>query len=239
MAKTKAQRMKEYRERKKALLGDEWLKKERERVRVYKPPVSTLTEEQQEHKRELNRKHCETYRKKRKLEEAASPNSQINNNDSSVTTTTEDCNGVSSTTDNTSETLTVKMNFNNPESSRKSRGRKRVSRALAKQYRQNDKLEEDNRSLKRKLNSTRKKLNRFELKHKKDTPQTPLIPRTKANNLMEENGIDPSKAPIIRQKLVFAECLTDEIKDAVSVNKAKKIIRCGSCDMLKKNRVGR
>lgn len=218
MAKTKAQRMKEYRERKKALLGDEWLKKERERVRVYKPPIAELSIEEQEHKRKMNRKHCDTYRKKRKLayEEEASPDIQINeNNDSTIT---DDCNGVSSTTFNMSEPLTVKINFNKPESSRKSRGRKRVSRALAKQYRLNEKLEEENDSLRRKLNSTRKRLNRLELKHKQETTAKPLTPRGKANKLMEENGIDPAKAPKIKQKLVFAECLTDEIKDAISVN---------------------
>lgn len=220
MAKTKAQRMKEYRERKKALLGDEWLKKERERVRAYKPPIDQLSKEEQEHKRKLNRKHCEKYRQKRKTEKTAEQSSQNNDN---VVSTAADSNGVSSTTGSTTEILTVKMNFNKPENSRKSRGRKRISRALAKQYRHNEQLEEDNKSLKRRLNTTRKRLNRLELKLKKETPQTPLTPRTKANRLLAENGIDPCKAPMIRQKLVFAECLTGEIKEAVSVNNSNMV----------------
>ena len=39
--KSKSQRMKEYRERKKALLGDKWLSKERQRVKQYYKPKPT------------------------------------------------------------------------------------------------------------------------------------------------------------------------------------------------------
>lgn len=68
MAKTKSQRMKEYRERKKALLGDIWLRKENQRVKSYFVPISELPLRKQHHKRELIKKHAQTYRKKLKLE---------------------------------------------------------------------------------------------------------------------------------------------------------------------------
>lgn len=51
MAKTKAQIMKDYRERKKALLGDKWLKSESDRVKSYFVLVAQLNREKKKIKR--------------------------------------------------------------------------------------------------------------------------------------------------------------------------------------------
>ena len=213
MAKTKSQRMKEYRERKKQLLGDEWNRMERERMRASRVPVSQLSAQELEHKRALNRKHCAKFRMKRKLEKAKETNI-----DQQKCTSETDINGVSSTTDiAVGSPLKVKMNFNScNQSSRRSRGRKRVSKALAKQYRKNEKLEEENESLRRRLNTTRKKLNRLE--HKQKAEKTALTPNSKTDKLLQENGIDPSVATAVKQKLLFAECISEEIKEAAKVN---------------------
>ena len=64
MAKSKAQRMKVYRARKKAQLGDQWLWRENERVKSCFAPIAELSDENQLHKRERNRTDCATCRRK-------------------------------------------------------------------------------------------------------------------------------------------------------------------------------
>ncbi len=220
MAKSKAQRMKEYRARKKAELGDAWLKRENQRVKGYFVPISELSEEKQTHKRKLNKNHCETYRKKQKTvacDETIESGENNKTNDA-----LEDENAVS---------LIVKMRFNTPkESSRQSRGRIRVSRALAKQYRKNKTLQDENESLKRKLNSVRKRLNRMENKQR----SAPSTPRSKSDKLLRDAGLEPKRVPGIRQKLLFAECLSEEIKEAKTANNQNVVMRIVSGKIIKK-----
>ncbi|WAR14247.1 hypothetical protein MAR_004352 [Mya arenaria] len=237
MAKSKAQRMKEYRARKKAELGKEWFKRENQRVKGYFVPISELSEEKQAHKRQLNRKHCETYRKKRKII-AHEENTQEVGESSQNIDSLEDENGVSSSTVSTAneQSLTVKMNFGMPkESSRQSRGRKRVSRALAKQYRKNETLQDENESLKRKLNTVRKRLNRLESKQKK----APLTPRSKSDKLLKDAGLEPKHVPDIRKKILFAECLSEEIKEAKKANNQNVVMRVVSGEIIKKYKMKR
>ena len=66
MPKSKSQRMKEYRARKKAKLGEEWLKQERQRIRGYFPPTEELTEVQKEERRQRHRKASKAYYDKHK-----------------------------------------------------------------------------------------------------------------------------------------------------------------------------
>lgn len=236
MAKTKSQRMKEYRERKKALLGDEWLRRENQRVKGYFVPISELPLRKQEHKRELNKKHAQTYRKKLKLD--------IDNTDRSSKTeehrvltpepsTTQGSNEVSSTT-NIPNPLIVKIPFTSKESSRESRGRKRISRALAKQYRKNETLKDQNEELKRKLNTVTKRLNR--LKHKQLTTPEPSTPKSKSYSLLRKAGLDPTLPSVskLRQKVLFAECVGDEIKAASQSNQKQVVMRIVTGKIIKK-----
>ncbi|WAR12325.1 hypothetical protein MAR_026505 [Mya arenaria] len=154
MTKSKSQRMKEYRARKKAI--------ENQRVKSYFVPVSELPLRKREHKRELNRKHARTHRRKRKID----TNYIEGQNDREEAMleqepSTSQEHEISSTTDIRTP-LAIKMPFSSyQKSSRESRGRKRVSRALAKQYRTNETLRDQNEDLQRKLNSARKKLYRL------------------------------------------------------------------------------
>ena len=140
MAKSKAQRMKEFRVRKKAQLGDQWLRRENERVKSYFIPIAELSDEKQLQKRERNRTDCTMYRRKLKMDETELRQNQTQNDEEWSNTSTSDDNEVSSTTSVDYGPMTVKMKFTKSRSSsegssRQSRGRKRVSRALAKQYR--------------------------------------------------------------------------------------------------------
>lgn len=235
MAKTKSQRMKEYRARKKEQLGDEWLRRENQRVKSYFVPISALTEEKQMHKRQLNREHCKTYRKKQRssVENRDAVADSVENQDAVADTVVERGeNEAGSSTDHRNTPLTVKMNFHmsKESASRQSRGRKRVSRALAKQYRKNEKLLGENESLKRKLNTVRKKLKRLE--HKQCA--APSTPRSKVNKLMKDAGIEPTKAPGIRQRMLFAECIGEEIHEATKANDPKVVATIVSGKVIKK-----
>ncbi|WAQ99020.1 hypothetical protein MAR_023393 [Mya arenaria] len=238
MTKSKSQRMKEYRARKKAMLGDEWLRRENQRVKSYFVPVSELPLRKREHKRELNRKHARTHRRKRKID----TNYIEGQNDREEAMleqepSTSQENEISSTTDIRTP-LAIKMPFSSyQKSSRESRGRKRVSRALAKQYRTNETLRDQNEDLQRKLNSARKKL--YRLKQKQLATQQPSTPKSKSESLLREAGIDLSdpSASKVRQKVLFAECIGNEIKAATQSNRKHVVMRIASGKIIKKYRM--
>ena len=54
MAKSKSQRMKEYRARKKEQLRKRWLKMERERIKGYFQPIEMLADDEKEKRRDKN-----------------------------------------------------------------------------------------------------------------------------------------------------------------------------------------
>ncbi|CAC5416137.1 unnamed protein product [Mytilus coruscus] len=64
MAKSKSQRMKEYRERKKASLGEKWLIQEGNRTREYYKPTSQLNSEEKKARRKRIRDNVSAYRKR-------------------------------------------------------------------------------------------------------------------------------------------------------------------------------
>lgn len=78
-------------------------------MKSYLVPISELSEVKQNREQELNRKHCATYHKKRKLAAAANEQSFENS-----TASASDDNGVSSTTNNDNGQLSIKMTFDTP-----------------------------------------------------------------------------------------------------------------------------
>lgn len=46
----------------------------------------------------------------------------------------------------------------------------------------------------------------------------PGTPRSKSNQLLRDAGVDPRKASKLRQRVLFAECITEEIKEARKIN---------------------
>lgn len=207
MAKSKAQRMREYRERKKEQLGEKWLKSERERVKGYHVPIADLDSEKRQKKREGNKRRQALYRLRKKEKNAA----HDSNNQSEVRTESP-----IASTSNTSENLvpstsscnlTVKLPFCT-SNIRKSIGKRRVSRALAKSYKTINTLEEQNSELKKKLKTAQKMIQRH---NKKDHSNTP---RGKTDALLKKSGIHPKQVPDIRKRLIYAECLSEEIKFA-------------------------
>ena len=64
MAKTHAQRQKEYRERKKAELGDTWVKAENRRTQKYYVPTAFLSKDRADQRRKRVKKNVRQFRKK-------------------------------------------------------------------------------------------------------------------------------------------------------------------------------
>jgi len=137
MAKTKAQRMHEYRERKKAKLGNRWLKAERERVKSYYVPLSKQDSNTRKRTREGNKQRQARFRAKRKVVEQAHIEIQNDN---------EQEHREDMVTSTTGTPLTVKLPF--PTTSRSTSGTKRKFRALAKSYRRIETLQDKMEDLK-------------------------------------------------------------------------------------------
>ena len=232
MAKSKSQRMKEYRERKKQQLGDRWLTIERERVKKYRQ-TAHIDPEKKEHIRELSRIRQARYRnRKKRNNEADGDLTGDAPEDPEPTPSTSD-DTVSSTTDS----LTVKMPFKSTKSSSSVKGKKRVSRALSRSYRRIETLEDKNEELKRKLKNAQKHLQRYE---RKKHEQPVLTPKSKRDKLLTESGIKADDVPEIRKKLVFGECLSSEIgeaKAAQKVNETEIVHKIVSGKIIKKYRM--
>lgn len=238
MAKSKAQRMREYRERKQQQLGNRWLKMERERTKPYFKKIEDLDEEKRAKRRQQNRDSQSTYRKKMK----ARTDNEVRDNDIEVhigdqqpsTSQINDDTVVSSTTGN-DMTLTVKLPFG-PSTSRASKGKQRVSRTLARTYRRIETLEDHNEELKRKLKNVQRRLQRYEAKKAANTP------RSKVDRLLKTSGIKPKQVPCIRKQLIYGKCLSEEIKKAKatqekSSDKLQIVHRVASGRVIKKYRL--
>ena len=229
MAKSKAQRMREYRERKKAELGEEWLRRENRRVKSYFVPVSQLSKEKTAKRRERNRGNAQSYRAKKqmKLSDDNNTNVAIVNN-AGTSTSREDENGVSSTSDILNSPLVVKLQAMKSHSSV---GKKCTSRALAKAYREIERLSDQKKDLSRKLNSARKRISRFEKKK-------PMTPKSKTDKLLRDAGVSPRCRKELRKKLLYAEVISEEIKEAKRKNprKLREIDEVVSGKLIKKYR---
>jgi hypothetical protein len=215
MAKTKSERMKEYRARKKEQLGEKWFAMERERTKMYYIPTDGLSDADKGKRRERNREAARKYYKKQKARRDAKLEiKKCPENERTTGTYLVDENGASSTTN---KSLIVKLPFlcNTRSGNKFKGGKKRVSRALKKSYRKIETLEDENKLLKRKLKTTQKQCER--LKAKTASPKTP---KSKTDALLWKSGINPHTVTEIRKRLVYAECLNEEVKKAVDLNQA-------------------
>ncbi|WAR08592.1 hypothetical protein MAR_018550 [Mya arenaria] len=173
---------------------------ERERVKIYYKPTELLADEQAENRRERNRKNAKKFYYKHKknrdgncemptVSEAPTSKNSPNIGNRAMTNE-EDDNGVRSTI--SEDVLTVKMPFYKqmPGPSNRGTKKKRQSRALKRTYKRIETLEDQNETLKRKLKTPQKRIERFEQsKGKKAT-----TPRSKTDSLLKCCGIHPEQA---------------------------------------------
>ena len=194
MAKTNAEKQREYRERKK-LESKNFLEKERKRPRKYYIKTSQLTKKKLKQRRIAVKKGVQNSRQKTKM---------------LLENMNESCS--SSDTDGTISPLVVSMNF--PKRGESPRKRKRQTND--KLYHKIAKLKEDKRRPERKCDSLRKKV------HRKIMSASPLTPKTKVKKMMKAAGIKPVDAPEIQKQLLFAEAISSEIQQAGKERKNKK-----------------
>ena len=148
MAKSKAQRMKEYRARKKASLGEDCLKQERNRTKQCYKPTAELNRKDEKARRERIREHVAAYRKLQKA--------LLNNTDGTIPASDEknplvsmeNENGVSSTS--SAQLLVVKMPM---LSARFKGGKKRASHALKRKNLEISRLRKNNEKLQKGQNT--------------------------------------------------------------------------------------
>jgi hypothetical protein len=232
MGKSKAEIQREYRERKKLQEGENYLKRERARVKGYYVPIAERPKKKANEIRKKVREAVRKHRKKLKLEL-----SQASIQDSEITSSTE----ASSTS-----SMVVKL----PAIDLRNRTRRRVSRATAKCRRTIEKLNEENRNLGRRVKTISKRYQRLLSRTKatmqagdseKSNAQPVLTPRKRTSTEIREEGLTPSKmSKTIQRKLLLANVLTDELHGTWKENgtKGKKLIsKIISGKLLKKYRL--
>ena len=227
MPTSKSERMKAYRAKKKAQLGDGWLLLERQRVQQYYKRTEDLNRAEKQQRREKVRQQVRRHRQKQKLSDTTEPAQQ------GSCATDKDESGISGTPSlqpGTSSEMKVKL----PSVERTKKLKKRNAKALSKAYRKIKTLEERNTCLKRKLNTEAQRRSRE--KKKKTKPSTPT---GKVAKLMRSAGISPRDSETIRKKLLFAECMTTEIQQSIESNPEKSNIfsKIVSGKMMKKYRL--
>ncbi|VDI32445.1 Hypothetical predicted protein [Mytilus galloprovincialis] len=235
MPMTKAEKQKAYRDRKKQQEGESYLEKERQRTKAYYVPIaerSKTDQEKRRKKRERNRQST--------IEPSTSqPSQQVES------TSQEQEQVVSSSTDNPISTpLVVRLPCQNP----KNRTRKRISRQVAKCNREIERLKGENINTQRKYKTVSKRYERLvkrttqnkssenvgqDKETGNDGPSSSksgtekLTPRKRTYKELRDEGLSPSKIPkIVKNKLVLANLLTDEIEDVYnkSDQQAKAIV---------------
>ena len=212
MAKTNAEKQKEYRERKK-LESDKFLEKERKRQKKYYIKTTQLKKkEMKEHRQAVKERVQRSRAQKKALIE------RIHEENESFT---------SSNTERAYTPMLVSLPFpKRGEASRKRRSDDRLYKKIAK-------LEREKNNLKRKCNTLRKRATR------NSSTNSPLTPKRKTIKMMKAAGINPGNAPEIQKQLLFAETISKEIQEAVSEKKNKKqsIRTLVSGNILKKYRL--
>ena len=164
MAKTNAQRQKEYRERKKAEPGEKFLEKERKRQKKYYIKTKTLSAKELKDRRENVKHRVRKHRQHRQL---------------SLTTQSSSATDVSS--------LVVAMDFTKKGDSSRKRKRSRQNRTqwkIAKLQKENDSLTKRNCTLIVRVHR---------MKNQNKTSKGVETPRKSVDNLLRKNGLTPRK----------------------------------------------
>lgn len=185
MAKSHAQRQKEYRERKKAEGGSQWLEKESKRTKKYYTNVSKLSKREAAKRREKLRVKQAVYRASKKFDNA----NEIIRNTNTGNVLSEEPRPSTSGNDiqmaevtSSDSTLVVKMKFQ----------RKQKSTSEKKKKQKIDYFARVIKNLRRKNQSLRQAVSRMKQKTKGKGPKTPITPRSTAEKEMKEAGLEPN-----------------------------------------------
>ena len=230
MVKSRADIQREYRRRKKEKEGEEYLEKERKRVKGYYVPIQDRTPAERKKRRENVRKFVRQHRLKKLQEKHQSTRSETAST-STERDEVEDEFGVSSTRPSTSSVMRVKL----PSFDPKNRSRKRIARATANHHREIKKLRAANDNLKKQLKRISKRYERLSKRTNKvsraktgneidssNKETNTLTPRKRVAEDIADLRISPRKVPKrVKDTLLMAHVLTNEIKTARQLNGQK------------------
>ena len=188
MKKTRAEIQRAYRERKKAN-DDTFLQRERERRMSYYKGVETLPRRERLKRQLKTREAVARHRTKKRLERI----DQDKSTDSPPP-------------------MVVKMPFT------KIRTRRRISRAVAKNRREIQKVKEQLNSVTKRYRAAQRRL----LRAKNREDSVPSTPRSRTLAQMQEANIDHDQAAKIRRQLLLGHVVMDEVKEAKKGTKKKK-----------------
>jgi len=220
--KTRAEIQKAYRERRKAK-GDEFLIREEENARKRRAyvPMAMLSEAEKNRRRDINREKAQRFRERQK---------QRRFDVEQITETTLNSDNEESSTQNNTPTdrLIVKFDF---KKCKRLSSRKRISRGLSKAHRIIDHLKNQNTNLQRKNWALSKKIQRGtkmskkqETNHASRPSRSPRkTPRSKTRQEIRSSGLSPKSLPRpIQKKLLFANVVMEELRDAASTTSLGK-----------------
>ena len=187
MAKSNAQKLREYRERKKSN-DDKFLEKERPRQKKYYTPVDKLSKTKHKKRKEAVRARVKKFREEAKKflkrVQELSHSSLSSNMDSSI------CSDSSG--------FVLKISFPSKDNSSKKRRLERQQRArpeLQSLKNKNDQLQKRNEALRNQLQREKKKTSKSSR-----VDLTTLPPNSKTNALLQEHGFQPSEFPVNLRK---------------------------------------
>ena len=82
--------------------------------------------------------------------------------------------------------------------------------------------------LRRQNESLRKKMDRLKLKFSKRAnveAKSPKTPKSKSDHEMRKAGIDPNNHPGIRKKLIFTNCIVNEMRKVEARSTHSRVIK--------------
>lgn len=234
MGKTRAEIQRKYRERKKAKLGEDYHKAERERVRKYYLPAAALSNKKRKKQNCIMKVRNRRCREKRKnllgrlqIRESAddiqSESGYGTLSESNIAPVAEH-----------NERLIVSLPTISVAA--RARGSKKArTRALARAHKSIRLLEKQKFELERKLKTKSKQLERLRKKmvtktstlHSGNTSKEPFVetsasPRTKTNHDVEQLRLTPKRRKLVAKKLLLSNVLLAEVKDAKKTSSKKK-----------------
>jgi len=190
MGKSRAEIQRAYRQRLKEKNNEEYLRKERQRMKRAYVPSNELNEKDKAKRNKKNRKNLRAYyeRKKESIQNAAPPDT------SGYESAEDDCR------------FTVRMDFNR----NKAKGAiGRWKRELAEARGRIRVLEEEKTNLTRKVRSAQRKLQRKNISSKE-----PMTPRKETELAMKKANLSSSQKHAIRKSLLLSNVLCKEIRSA-------------------------
>ena len=88
--------------------------------------------------------------------------------------------------------------------------KKRQSHALKQSFSRIETLEDQNETLRTKLKSAQKRIQLFE------SAKQNFTPKSKTDALLKRAGLRPRDVPVIGKQLLYAECVNEEVRNAMS-----------------------